>query len=479
MKSLKYIGLGIVALGLFSCTKTEYEEFEATNGGTANFTTYIAVGNSLTQGYQDGGLHNEYNQQDNSFPAIIAKQMGTSFVQPTVKSADGSGYRKLLSLAPNITTVAGVSGWNNWDKNAKYNNLGIAGIKLTDCVPTAGDPFSPTINQVVTSGNPFGNFLEFGVPLSTPPVSYLEYVKQSSATFFTCWLGNNDVLGWATAGGDNGTTTIPGLGTLNLSELTPVSVFRVKYDSILDAFQAMGAKGVCATLPDVTSIPYFTTVPHNPIPMDAATASQTNSAYTSYNGGLDSYQAGGAISAAEVSRRKINFTASSSNAIVIEDESLTTLPGLPNIRQATAADLIILPASSDIGRQLDPSNPASIYGVGVAFADSLVLTEAEVAEVQNHTNMLNNEIRTSASNHGVALADMYSYMFELQAGMTFDGVEYGAKYIEGGAFSLDGVHPNTRGYAIIANKFIETINSYYGSNLKPVPVQNYRGIIFP
>jgi hypothetical protein len=32
-------------------------------------------------------------------------------------------------------------------------------------------------------------------------------------------------------------------------------------------------------------------------------------------------------------------------------------------------------------------------------------------------------------------------MFELQAGMTFDGVDYTAKYIEGGAFSLDGVHP--------------------------------------
>lgn len=182
MKTLKYLGLGLITLGLFSCTKTEFDNFESTTGGSADFSNYIAVGNSLTQGYQDGGLHNEYNQQDNSYPAIIAKQMGTTFIQPTVKSVDGSGYKKLLSLTPDISDVAGVSGWNSWDKNSKYNNLGVAGIKLTDCVPSSGDPLSPIINQVVTNGNPYGKFLDFGTTSS--PVSYLEYIKRSSATFF-------------------------------------------------------------------------------------------------------------------------------------------------------------------------------------------------------------------------------------------------------------------------------------------------------
>lgn len=287
-------------------------------------------------------------------------------------------------------------------------------------------------------------------------------------------------MGWSIAGGDNGATSIPGLGTVNLSELTPVNIFRNKYDSILDAFKNMGAKGVCATLPDVTAIPFFTTVPYNPIPLDAAKASQLNSGYAAYNTGLDQLVVAGALSASEAAKRKINFSASSTNAIVIMDESLTDLTGynsaLINMRHATAADLIILPASSEIGREFSPTQ---IYGVSVPFADSLVLTEAEVTQVQNHTNMLNNEIRTSAANHGVAVVDMYAYMFKLQSGMTFDGVSYNAKYIEGGSFSLDGVHPNSRGYAIIANKFIETINNTYGSNLRPVSVHNYRGIIFP
>jgi len=53
------------------------------------------------------------------------------------------------------------------------------------------------------------------------------------------------------------------------------------------------------------------------------------------------------------------------------------------------------------------------------------------------------------------------------------------KYIEGGAFSLDGVHANSRGYAYLANEFIRVINSNYGSNLPPVQIANYRGVTFP
>lgn len=477
MKKIKYITLGLLAIGLSSCLKTDFDGFEATNSGSANFTNYVSVGNSLTQGYQDGGLHNEYGQQDNSYPAIIAKQMGSAFVQPTVLASNGSGYKFLQALAetPTIVDVIGAAGWNTWDKTKKYNNLGVAGIRLTDCVPTAGDALSPAVNQVIASNNPFGAFLDFGASPFAPK-SYLQHVKESNATFFTCWLGNNDVLGWATNGGDNGAITVPGIGTINTSDLTPVSIFRNKYDSILDAFTAMGAKGVCATLPDVTAIPFFTTVPYNPIPMDQATADAVNSGYAAYNGGLDSYVSGGAISASDAAKRKIHFAASETNAIVIEDEALAALPGLPKYRQATAADLILLTASSDIGRAFSATQ---IYGVSVPFADSLVLTASEVSEVRNHTINLNSQIKTSAANHGVAVADMYEYMFTLQKGMSFNGVTFTAKYIEGGAFSLDGVHPNSRGYALIANKYIEVINANYGSNLRPVPVQNYRGIIFP
>ena len=489
MNKLKYISIALSAAFVVSCTKSEFDDFGPTTSGTADFSNYVAVGNSLTQGFQDGGLHNGNGEQTNSFPAIIARQMGTSFLQPTV-DGDGSGHRFLQELgqSPTVVSIApeaswSATGWSSWNKNTQYNNLGIAGIRLTDCVPTAGDAFSPTVNQVVTSLNPFGGFLDFGASPFTP-VSYLDHVKNSNATFFTCWLGNNDVLAWATNGGTDGTVTLPGgLPPINLTELTPVSVFRSKYDSILDAFEAMGAKGVCATLPDVTTIPFFNTVPHNPVPLDPTNAAALNAAYAAYNGGLDGLVIAGALSASEAAIRKINFNAGPNNALVIIDESLTDLTGinplLLNIRQATAADLVLLTSSPQIGIELIPGDPTSLYGLAVPFADSLVLTEAEVIEVSNHTDLLNNEIRASASTHNVPFVDMNSFLAELQSGLVFDGVDYGADYISGGAFSLDGVHPNQRGYAIIANEFMRVINATYGSNLRPVPVQDFRGITFP
>ena len=46
-------------------------------------------------------------------------------------------------------------------------------------------------------------------------------------------------------------------------------------------------------------------------------------------------------------------------------------------------------------------------------------------------------------------------------------------FVFGGAFSLDGVHPTARGYAMIANMFSAAINTKYGSNLPPVKLSDY------
>jgi lysophospholipase L1-like esterase len=46
-------------------------------------------------------------------------------------------------------------------------------------------------------------------------------------------------------------------------------------------------------------------------------------------------------------------------------------------------------------------------------------------------------------------------------------------FVFGGAFSLDGVHPTARGYAMIANMFSAAINAKYGSNLPPVKLSAY------
>ena len=56
MKNLKiYIYVLLASAGLAACKPTITPPSPTT--GTADFTRYIAVGNSLTAGYADGGLY--------------------------------------------------------------------------------------------------------------------------------------------------------------------------------------------------------------------------------------------------------------------------------------------------------------------------------------------------------------------------------------------------------------------------------------
>ena len=74
---------------------------------------------------------------------------------------------------------------------------------------------------------------------------------------------------------------------------------------------------------------------------------------------------------------------------------------------------------------------------------------------------------------------MNLFFKSLQSGIVFNGVDYSTQYLTGGAFSLDGVHPNARGYALIANEFIRAINAKYRSTIPDTDVNNYPGIRFP
>jgi len=41
-----------------------------------------------------------------------------------------------------------------------------------------------------------------------------------------------------------------------------------------------------------------------------------------------------------------------------------------------------------------------------------------------------------------------------------------ASLVSGGAVSLDGFHPTSRGYGLIANEFMKAIDAAYGSNFE-------------
>jgi hypothetical protein len=191
-------------------------------------------------------------------------------------------------------------------------------------------------------------------------------------------------------------------------------------------------------------------------------------------------QSNGLLTAAEVARRTITFSASSTNALLITDSYLTNLTsfGIPSLRQATSEDLIVLPASSIIGTTVG-GNPAQINGVSVPLADNWVLSKEEIQEVKVATDAYNASIQSIATAKGLAFVNANALQSQIAAGgISANNFTVTSTYVTGGGFSLDGVHPSPRGYALIANKFFEAINATYGSNFRGVNIGLYR-ILYP
>jgi hypothetical protein len=138
-----------------------------------------------------------------------------------------------------------------------------------------------------------------------------------------------------------------------------------------------------------------------------------------------------------------------------------------------------LPSRSFIGTFVG-GNPSAVNGVSVPLADNWVLSKEEIAEVKMATDAYNVTILAAANANQLAFVDSKELMDKIASptGYVFGSYTMKATYVTGGSFSLDGIHPSPRGYALIANAFLDAINSKYGSTLKKVDAKDYQ-ILYP
>lgn len=464
--------------------------------GSANFTDYVSLGNSLTAGFSDAALFRA--GQEASFPNMLASQFalagGGDFNIPfmaddlggmTLQGNPIAGNRLILSFASGSPAPVPVEGQGSTEisnmLSGPFNNMGVPGAKSYHLLaPGYGNLAGVPIGQA----NPY--YARFA---SASDATILGDAVAQNPTFFTLWIGNNDVLGYVTAGGagvDQTGNLDP--STYGGSDISDPNVVAGSIQAILDAMTANGAGGAIANLPDVTTIPFLTTVPHNPVPLDEATAGLLNAAYAEYNQAMLAFSTNlnplgtPLITPEEAQRRQISFAAGETNAVVLLDEDLTDLtavsPALINMRQATVEDLVVLPASSFIGTLANPADPTSINGVAVPLADNWVLTPEEQATANAALVAYNQVIEQLATAYDLAFVDANSLLVGInQNGFPLaDGSVVTADFGTGGGFSLDGVHPSPRGYAILANAFAEAINAKYGSTLPGVNPLDFTGL---
>ena len=507
----KFIYLAIIAAGFASC-EPEFENpvSQDYSAGDADFTSYVAVGNSLTAGYMDGTVSR--GSQANSFPSMLAQQFavvgGGEFTQPSyaedVNNLGGiqglAGTRLVIDASEGRPeNIAGSSTITLTPQATAYNNMGVPGAKSFHLVaPGYGNIAGVALGQA----NPY-----FVRHATSPTATVLGDAMLKTPTFFTNWIGANDVLSYATNGGAQADGVTPAAdhnatGNMNPAsyggnDITNSNVFASVYSTIVTTLMSGGAKGVVATVPSVTSIPYFTTVPYNALPAEATSSNAT---------AIGLYQFLAVATGGRIA--PLNTAAGTKNPVLIKDADLTNIgstiefyaanSGNPLLvanaaalgaiygqaRHATANDLVVLPASSIIGQpNASATAPFNVNGVTWPLANKWVLTANEKTKVANATAAYNASIVSIANANDIAVADMNAIMNQLVSGLRADnGTLYTANYFSGGTseykvlFSLDGVHPNARGYSVIANEVIKVINEHYNANLPLLNSNNFPGI---
>ena len=437
MKNFLYkTGMLAIFAGVLLTSCDPEIEAPMASAGEADFTKYVAVGNSLTAGYQDDGLYRE--GQLSSYPAILAQQFalvgGGEFVQPLFTEAQASGTGHLeftgfdasgMPLLPRVPASAergtGLDGKTKLYTEflEEVNNLGVPGIKMAD-VKTAGYGFN----------NPagFNPYYERLLPNDPTPTGallpYVNKVASTNPTFFTLWLGNNDVLGYATSGGQ-----------LPISTATK---FQEGLDAMMATLTANDAKGVVMNIPDVTGIPFFTT----------------------------------------------KATVTLMNAAAAAGTKLYITTGGGQVREAAAADYVLLTSTVGTPEAVGPNTIPHGFSPYNPLRNGEVLDEAEVTAVKSATTEFNSKIAAAAQAENLAFVDMNAFFKSAQIvngkpGLVTNGITYSPSFISGNIFSLDGVHPTPRGYAIIANEIIKGINAKYNANIPLVDETQYRAVLFP
>ena len=508
----KYIA--VLALGIVSC-EPEFEnpidEEGYYSNGEADFSNYVALGNSLTAGYADGSLY--LTGQQNSYPNILAQQFALvqdteEFTQPLVNDNAGGlvlGGETLPGFDTRLVLSFDADGNNPSPKRYRgaqpttdvsvklegsFNNMGVPGAKSYHLAAPGYGDISGLTTEPATA-NPY--FVRFA---SSAQTTVVQDALAQEPTFFSLWIGNNDVLGFATSGGAgvDRTGTFTGtdpnyFSTYGPNDITDPNAFAAVYGQMVQALTASTSGGVLINIPDVASVPYFTTVPVNAIPLDAQTAEALNARFAAYNDQiLPGLMGIGLLTAEEVQARKINFTAGQ-NYVTLTDESLTDISqiiqGAPfnldpqtagllgQLRQATVGDLIPLSASGFLGTTVG-GNAMMVNGVSVPLGDQYVLTTDEQEMIATATQEYNQTIAALAQANGLGLVDANATLTRLaNEGIPFDAGTVTADFILGGAFSLDGIHLTPRGNAIMANRIIDEINETYNSEVPKVNVGNY------
>jgi lysophospholipase L1-like esterase len=435
----------------------------------------VAVGNSLTAGVQSAGLVEDF--QLNSYPYLIAKQSGNAgdFQQPLIgspgvgeiDSISGTVYGPLKyqngQIVQGDSIPGGIDGIPALLTNAylarPYDNLGLPGADLDDILNATGGGVYDAILR-----NPyFGN------------TTVLEQVKMLDPTLILLWAGNNDVLAAALNGGDP-------------EKITSISDFQTGFTSIIDKLSEINnVTIILADIPNVSDIPYINFL--DGLVFKEFSLNDIGAIQLPVVFDPDFQPVDFDTSAAELFLPLLTEESlSSSGSPVVHlllpflSEYFTTGVGVPDSAAVVAllvAQGMSLQEAALRAKLIQQTLQAEgLAPSGIPIPGTFTITAAEENAIIAAVNGFNAAIEGLAASHVPSIPVVNTNILLNQLNST--GIEgYSGKFVlsdpANTAFSLDGVHPNNGGYAIIANAFIDVINQSLEEEIPRLNTADYKG----
>lgn len=420
MKNRKRASLLLAAAALIaaSCSKIEPLTAPTLSSGDADFGVVAALGTSVTAGFQSGGLVDRH--QLHSYAVLFAQQVNARAMDlPLINGAGLPQLLELTHLYPPPIQIARINAPPGDPTNAglptPYHNLGIPGARVQDVIDSRhylNQPYFPIIER----GK--GTLArQIATQLDPPP------------TFLLFELGSSEILGPALNG------TIVGL--------TSVAAFADTFGRTLDTLAALmpNVKMAVVNVPDITSLPFFTTLSNKQLDANGQPVVDANG--------------------------RPRFLLGPNNAAMIAGD-LVLLKALP----------LLAAGHGYPNGTFSYLSGSEVPGQGIGLPDSLVLSNSEATTLSDRAHRFNTIIDTTASSktkpRDFATVDLDGLLRRGKSpGIEIRGVVYTTTFVTGGLISLDGIHPNDIAQALLCNEVIRAVNGRFSSTIQPVDPLRY------
>ena len=393
-------------------------------GGTL-FTRYVALGNSITAGFQSAGINDSL--QIRAYPVLLAERAGATFNAPLIaRPGCPRPYAAPLGSTGRIGTADSCVRINN---PRFLQNLAVPGARIRDL-------------YVFPSGSLASlNTLLIG------PRTQVRAMLETSPSFVSLWIGNNDALA-AALGGVLGPTAAGADSTL-----TRLASFQASLAIVVDSIRASGAQGALL-------IGVVDAVVAAPLLQPGAYFFLARDATGRFNGKL-----------------------------VNNNCSPVTPLGQPNPLAANMVSFQIVGDAAFPEINCDPAQQGGVY----------LLDTQEQVVVRTRIAQFNAAIQAAATANNWAYADPNAILAPFLAERTSGraqrirkcqdlpaattAAQFQAAVLNtcpvtgptaapnffGSLISFDGVHPSSEAHQVLSAAFAQIINTRYGTTLTTTP----------